>query len=146
LRSETEKEPIRTELKRFRSVRMEPNRTGTDILKSDPNRIRTKCSKFLSNRMKLEPGFQNISRTETNPNSFFRLHVEPNRTRSQKSRFVLVSGALTLTLTLSDWRFRNISRIFFCLKCIYTLNIKTSIFTIKQNKNQTSRQQKKFKN
>jgi hypothetical protein len=36
--SESENEPNRTELKRFGSVRVEPIRTRTDILKNESNR------------------------------------------------------------------------------------------------------------
>jgi len=58
LRSESENEPNRTELKRFGSVRFESIRT------------------------ELEPTFWKFSRTEPNPNRFFKNEVEPNRTRT----------------------------------------------------------------
>jgi hypothetical protein len=49
------RERKRTELKRFGSVRVEPIRTRTDILKNESNRTRTGFLKVQSNRTELEP-------------------------------------------------------------------------------------------
>jgi hypothetical protein len=60
----------------------EPNPNELFKIFIEPNRTPIRFSK------------QQLNRTE--PEQFFRLRVEPNRTRTQKDRFVSVSGKILL--------------------------------------------------